>query len=147
MTAVTIILSVLSFIFASAFIGVCCRAMDRQDTVERLNRRYEVLSRDRDKEHGENTTLNAKLKTLTVANKNLTGLVKGKAYLLSEYEKSCSDIAPEYRIDVCGHEYYVVRRSHKIDSTIKVFDTTDGVYNGNCAQELLDKLTEGLCYD
>lgn len=48
-------------------------------------------------------------------------------------------------------KYGVIRRTfpdgRAIETTIKIFDTDDAEYNYNGAVELVDMITEKLCYD
>ncbi|MCM1220093.1 MAG: hypothetical protein NC548_36940 [Lachnospiraceae bacterium] len=47
----------------------------------------------------------------------------------------------------CPVVYRVVELDGKsYFTTIKTFDTEDAQYNENCAEELIDKLNEQLCY-
>lgn len=125
---------------ACGFIGACCRAMDKQEALDRLNRHYTQLQAD------EQEAV-AKRNAAERLASHLQADLDNKKKILDLYDKCCSDKHPQYYVEVCGKIYYVTRRSNGICTTIKVFDTDDAVYNGNCAHELLDSLNEELCYD
>lgn len=74
-----------------------------------------------------------------------------KEAALSSYRVSSNEAHPVYYVEYIGDNRAVVRLTEvdgmSIRTMIKIFDTADAEYNYNEASELVNKLTEKICYN
>ena len=85
-------------------------------------------------------------------NRVLHNKINSKERQLLQYRTNASDPQAIYEvIPLVGGKYQVNRITHPdgehaIVTVIRIFDTDDAEYNFNRAVELVDKITERICY-